>query len=409
MMITMFSKRCLPGHRAVLTAACAVVVLIGWPQRAALSQVAGPRQNVLAGSRVFGAKRCAACHAVNGMGGTIGPDLGRVEGPRSFYDLAAAMWNHLPSMVERMRELGMERPHLSPWETGDLIAFLFWLDYFDPPGDVDTGRRLFAEKRCVVCHQVGGVGGVMAPSLDLLGRTGSPIHIAAAMWNHGPGMAEAMRARAIKRPTFTGSELIDLIAYLESSSAGLPVEPLHVLPGDAERGRNLFVYKGCAQCHGVRGEGAALGPALAELERRRSLIEFAAAMWNKAPRMMSVMQAHEIAVPQFEPGEMADLLAYLYSVRYFGESGNPARGRRRLRDKGCLSCHALEGRGGRTAGDLAEAMGLDSQAAVIAALWNHVLVTEAETGGRGLSWPTFRPGEIADLAALLQTLTAARR
>ena len=65
--------------------------------------------------------------------------------------------------------------------------------FADDRGAFSEGRRLFTEKRCVVCHQVAGIGGVIGPSLDFLGQYGSPIFVAAAMWNHGPAMAEVMR------------------------------------------------------------------------------------------------------------------------------------------------------------------------------------------------------------------------
>lgn len=45
-----------------------------------------------------------------GAGGKVGLDLGRNLRSRSFYDLAARMWNHLPKMSERMRDLGIARP-----------------------------------------------------------------------------------------------------------------------------------------------------------------------------------------------------------------------------------------------------------------------------------------------------------
>lgn len=61
-------------------------------------------------------------YAVNGAGGKVGPDLGRNLRSRSFYDLAAGMWNHLPKMGERMRDLGIARPQLDPRETGDLMS-----------------------------------------------------------------------------------------------------------------------------------------------------------------------------------------------------------------------------------------------------------------------------------------------
>jgi cytochrome c2 len=54
----------------------------------ALGQAPAPPQDAVAGSRVFNTKGCVTCHAVNGIGGRIGPDLGRIHRPGSFYDLA---------------------------------------------------------------------------------------------------------------------------------------------------------------------------------------------------------------------------------------------------------------------------------------------------------------------------------
>jgi mono/diheme cytochrome c family protein len=367
-----------------------------------------PTQDPTAGSRVFGAKGCVKCHAVNGVGGKVGPDLGRIPRPRSFYDLAAAMWNHLPKMAERMSQLGIPRPRLDARETGDLIAFLFTLDYFDPPGNAEAGRRLFTEKKCVVCHQIAGSGGVVGPNLDFLKQYGSPIFVAAAMWNHGPPMAEAMRARKIERPTFRESELIDLIAYIKSASPAQAEGPLFVLPGRADEGRRLFVEKRCIECHSVGGRGGRVGPDLVERRTGRSLTQFAAAMWNKAPTMMEAASARGIALPNLQAGEMADIVAYLYAVQYFAGPGDLGRGRELVASKGCLGCHALAGQGGRTARDLARAKGLDSPAAVLSALWNHSFIMQERTERRRISWPEFRPEEMADLVSFLQGLGRSR-
>jgi mono/diheme cytochrome c family protein len=360
--------------RAVL---CLAAILLFLPLRSIIAQAPPePAVNAAAGSRVFGAKGCVKCHAVKGLGGSEGPDLGRTPRLRSFYDLAADMWNHGPEMVERMRELDIRRPHLSPQETGDLIAFLFTVEYFDPPGNPDAGEAVFNEKRCVLCHQVGGVGGVVGPDLNRLGQT--PV-----------------------RPTFTGAELIDLIGYLESASAGPTDESLYVLPGRAAEGRRLFVENGCSRCHGSPGESAQEGPDLAERAAHRSLTEFAAAMWNKQPRMLRAMRARGIPEIQLQPAEMADLVAYLYSLRYFADSGDRQRGRQLVRQKGCLECHSLNGQGGSAAGDLSRPEGLNSPASVISALWNHTVIAEAST--EESFWPMFRPSEMADLTAFLQT------
>lgn len=391
------------GGRAASGVGLALALVLTVTSAAHAQRGAGPAHNALAGAQVFGEKGCNRCHAVEGMGGGVGPDLAQTQRRRSLYALAASMWSHLPRMAARMRELEIRQPHLEAREVGDLVAFLFTLDYFDPAGDLDAGRRLFTQKRCITCHQVGGVGGVVGPNLDHLSRFGAPILAAAAMWNHGPAMAEAMRARGIERPTFTGSELIDLLAYLESVSLQPPGELIYVLPGRADQGERLFTEKRCIVCHSVREEGGHVGPDLADRALHRSLTQFAAAMWNKAPKMTRAMRERDISVPQLSGEEMAHLVAYLYSVQYFADSGDPRRGRNHVREKGCLRCHSLRGRGGTTAGDLARVSGLRTDAAVIAALWNHVEVVD----DRGTeAWPSLGAVEMADVIAYVRQLSS---
>ncbi len=360
-------------------------------------------QNALSGSRLFASKGCFACHSINEFGGTEAPDLSRGIEARSFHDMAAAMWNHLPGMARRMREAGTGTPHLDPWEAADLTAFLFWLGYFDPDGDSEIGAQLFVTKGCVVCHQVRGVGGVVGPNLDFLSQYGAPIQIAAAMWNHGPQMAAELSRRGVRRPTFAGSELVDLIAYLETANEDPPGGPLYVLPGRAEEGRRWYREKSCVECHGDPGAGGRIGPDLAGRGRALRLIEFAAAMWNKGPAMIRTMQSTGIPVPELSPAEMADIVAYLYSVRYFSGSGSVNRGRRYLNETGCLACHALAGRGGSSARDLTEARGLNSPAAVLAALWNHLAIESLFERGEQ-TWPVTSAAQMADLFAYLESL-----
>ncbi len=353
-------------------------------------------QNVLAGSRIFGVMGCGGCHSVNGVGGTTAPDLGSIEEQQTFFSLAAAMWNHLPQMSAQMKAQDIAAPRLAPWEAGDLIAFLTWLDYFDPPGDAESGKQVFIEKTCIVCHQVAGVGGVTGPSLDFLGQYGSPIQIATAMWNHGTAMSDTMRARGLRRPSFTAGELRDLLAYLEAASPDVPTRPVYVLPGSADAGRERFTDLGCIECHSAAGQGGTLAPDLGRSARYSNLIEFAAAMWNKAPRMTAAMERDGIPVPRLQDEDMADLVAYLTALRYFGDAGSRSRGERLVRDKGCRECHS--------AADFAETVGMDSPAAVVAALWNHTLVDDGGPAARADDWPTFSAAEMADLAAYLQSV-----
>src|SRR5512139_1004757 len=52
--------------------------------------------NPLEGSQLFSEKGCLRCHAINGVGGVGGPDLGQGILKRSFLDIAGVMWNHSP-------------------------------------------------------------------------------------------------------------------------------------------------------------------------------------------------------------------------------------------------------------------------------------------------------------------------
>jgi mono/diheme cytochrome c family protein len=131
------------------------------------------------------------------------------------------------------------------------------------------------------------------------------------------------------------------------------------------------------------------------------MLGFATAMWNKAPAMTASMRAKGLTPPHLEPREMADIVAYLYSVRYFAAPGSMRQGRSLLQAKGCTGCHALEGGGGERAPDLAGVRHLDSPAAVIAALWNHGTVE----GGipKDGAWPTLAAADVANLSEYLET------
>ena len=347
-----------------------------------------PTQNAVAGAAVFGEEGCVRCHAIGGAE-SIGPDLSAIGADRSFQDLTAALWNHLPDMSRRMADLGIETPHLSPREAGDLFAYLYTLGYFDDPGDAERGSRLFTEMNCIRCHQIRGVGGVVGPLLDHVGARGVPLEIAAAMWNHGPAMIEAAEARGIPRPRMTGADLTDLIAFLQSGTEEIPRENLSVLPGDAGAGAAVIEANGCMVCHGTPGAGGVIASDLAGLSRGASLIDFVALMWNKSPAMIAAMRSRNLEFPRLEAQDFANLVAYLYSVNYFSSGGRASAGEALIQSKGCSTCHSAD--------QLSSTPGLDHPASITAALWNHLSVLEA-TEERD-TWPSFTGREMADLMA----------
>ena len=364
-----------------------------------------PDWGMLAGWDVFTKKSCGQCHSVRGVGGKVGPDLARVESGSGFYELGAAMWNHLPRMGERIREQRIERPLLTAGDVSNLLAFLFTAAYREETGDPKTGEQLFAAKGCVQCHTVGGKGGSVGPALDVLKGANSPVLVAAAMWSHGPRMAEAMKAKGIERPTFKDRELLDIVAYVVATARDADATTTQVIPGTPHRGRKLFAEKSCATCHAVAGHGGKVGPALGGRAHHVSLTEFASLMWNHGPAMWSRMKERGILVPQLTGQDMADIVAYLYTSLYFDSTtGNTSRGQQLVQAKGCLACHSVRGQGGKVAADFSGSNVVGSPSSVIAAMWNHSRYMEAQAQKQDISLPVLTGQELADITTYLGSL-----
>ena len=361
-----------------------------------------------AGWDVYAKKGCGQCHGVrSGSEGRAASDLARVQSGAGFYELGAAMWNHLPLMGAKMGETGIERSTLTPLELANVLAFIFTAQYYDELGNAKTGERLFTTKGCVQCHAVGGKGGNVGPALDALKRTNSPVLVAARMWSHGPGMTEAMRAKGIERPTFTRNELVDIIAFITATASDPGGATAQVLPGTPQGGETLFRDKQCAVCHTIGGKGGKVGPELGRAHHV-SLTQFAGLMWNHGPAMWARMKERGIEVPQLTGQEMADIVAYLYTSHYFDPAaGSSARGQQLVQTKGCIACHSVRGQGGKVAADFATSNVVGSPAALIAAMWNHSRSMEDQATKQGLKLPTLKGQELADMSAYLRSLTKA--
>jgi cytochrome c len=349
-----------------------------------------------AGIRIFFDKGCGHCHAVLGEGGRTAPDLARSPaGHLSAAELVAAMWNHAPAMWQKMRLERLEPPKFAPAEMTDLFAFLYSIRSLDEPGDPQRGRKLLEEKKCLSCHSVSGHAGSGAPDLRQWSGYRNPVSWVQAMWNHGAAMRAMMVQRGLPWPQFQGSEMVDVIAYIRT--LGAQTGPRTALKrASPERGQRVFMDKRCDACHGI-GRGPMRGPDLGSRSLPRTLGQFAGSMWNHAPAMWSSMRVAGITRPQFSNQDMADLIAYLFTQRYFEASGSAARGQRLFEAKGCLACHG--GRG--PAPGLARWAGQASPVAIATALWNHGPLMFSSMQQRQVVWPRLGTGEIVDLMEYL--------
>ena len=374
-------------------------------QRTLSSFMAGdPRE----GGRVFSDKGCVRCHAIGGVGGTEAAgkagDLGKVpEGNLSLNELATAMWNHAPEMWKGMQEKQFDYPRMTEEQVTNLFAFLYTIRYVDESGDSERGRALFASKGCIQCHALQGRGGRLGPDLAQASYLGVPILWAQEMWNHAPRMEALIREKNLAWPKFRDTEMIDLLGYVRSLNTGLR-RGFEVLPANPDRGRELFRQKGCIACHAVDGEGGTLGPDLGrERKLPRTLTQAAGWMWNHSPEMWRTMQTRGLERPQFEGREMADLLAYLFSIHYFDEPGDPEGGKQVFRSKGCATCHGDYGRGGKGGPNIQQLKGKFSPVRMAYTMWQHGPEMYARAQRRNIPWPKFRGSEMADLVAFLNS------
>jgi mono/diheme cytochrome c family protein len=103
-----------------------------------------------------------------------------------------------------------------------------------------------------------------------------------------------------------------------------PEQPEISLPElDAERGRMLFVEKGCVVCHSVNNVGGQairnLGgePATSldasKMPLRMDPFEFFARMWSGAPEMIALQKEGLGYQIKLKSDEMADIMAFLFS------------------------------------------------------------------------------------------------
>jgi len=203
------------------------------------------------------------------------------------------------------------------------------------------------------------------------------------------------------------------VLLLCAAAAALSVPGLHAqsdaggyfIPGDPKAGMKGFFEKGCGRCHSVLGEGGRTAPDLARAPGGHlSSAEMLAAMWNHAPAMWEKMRAEHLSPPQFSEAEMANLFAFLYSVRSLDEPGDPERGKQLLAEKKCLTCHSVAGRGGRIGPDLKTWASYRNTVSWIQAMWNHAPAMQRALAARGFAWPQFSGDDVADLISYIRTL-----
>jgi mono/diheme cytochrome c family protein len=221
------------------------------------------------GRHLFETQGCRGCHKLNGVGGSIGPDLTEEGANRR-----SPEWLEHHFIAPNAVSAGSPMPnfHFTSEQARALTYYMLSLTneemgtYYSSVRLIPSpeyGRQLFVEKNCIVCHAIGGIGAKSGP--DLLGVTKqhSPEWLDEQLVNPdlvypGSSMPEYdLETNARKA----------LVAFMTSATPQDAQEILsgkgHTLtPEDAaiEAGKRDFARFGCAGCHGTELQGGLPNP-----------------------------------------------------------------------------------------------------------------------------------------------------
>ena len=141
---------------------------------------------VVLGKRVWHKHNCNDCHTILGIGGYYSPDVTKTYSARGETWLKTFLKN--PENPDPQRRK-MPDLNLSEDEIKKLIAFLKWVDAIDtnewPPKPVGeakptevalkgkpqtlSGKNVYNQYRCDLCHKIGREGGAIGPDLTHIG------------------------------------------------------------------------------------------------------------------------------------------------------------------------------------------------------------------------------------------------
>lgn len=279
------------------------------------------------GASVFFANGCSTCH--NG-GGLSPASLGSWQSP---LDFAGSLWNHAATMQLQIQHRGMRWPRLDASDLRDLAA------YFQAKagGRATTplhaanparGWALFQSKCCIACHALRGRESSLpiasaasasttprSPGAPPLPVFGMPEHAAdsiqpatlsgfgAAMLNHFPKMWIAMDGRRGTPPQLSAGELADLAVFLYGLRN---IEPA----GSPYVGASVFVWRGCAACHGADASGGS-APSLRGRGQTYTAVRLATGLWAHGNRMYAETRRSGQPWPRLEVSDIGDLLTFL--------------------------------------------------------------------------------------------------
>ena len=256
------------------------------------SEAAVPHDETLtaAGKKIFAEARCISCHSVEGRGGTLAPELGRISGKVH----PGWLFQFLREPKKHASNSKMPRYRFNDHELRAVVAYML-AQFQDgewptapqpqaapgPAGDPAEGRIAIRKYGCYGCHNIPGfekatkVGAELnsyadksVDRLDFGTYKGIPKDWFA--WTQTKLKSPRIFRDGLKMPDygFTDDEVTALTVFLRSLSEEnippgyrAPLKPASTYVPEGEFGK-LVEDLNCLACHSIRGRGGTLAPDL---------------------------------------------------------------------------------------------------------------------------------------------------
>jgi len=329
------------------------------------------------GSTRFREARCISCHPINGKGGSVAPDLGKVASKVS----PSWLYHYIRNPKRLQPGVVMPRYRFSDEELQGVVAYMEgeFVDYdmetpsahTIDPGFYEKGLALFRKYNCGGCHSLGGVPKIeeMAPELSFIGSKKiyeidfgkSGVDQTLPSYLKEKLLDPRVFSESMKMPKFgfsaTEAEAI-AIALLGNTDERIPDEFI-VRPATAgtffpqgEFGR-LVDDLSCLGCHVMNGRGrlVATDLSLEASQAQRKWIEayfkvpysLRPVLTERMPNLFMTDREIKIIVDYMEMAFIADSLNHAAEV----DPAAVATGRVLFFERyGCQSCHQVNSKGG---------------------------------------------------------------
>ena len=332
------------------------------------------------GKTTFREARCISCHAIEGRGGHLAPDLSKIASK------ANAIWIYNYISNPKKFQPGVEMPQFgfTTEEVASVTAyieseFVDWdmpedtVKYTRPPVFFEQGLSVFNKYNCGGCHKlnVKGLAENRGPELTTIGSKNiyqiawGKSYIPHTVFNYIENKIKTPRlfGGRTRMPVFnfTKQQIEAVTTYLYSHQIkDLPINYYQITAKNSsyfpkgEVGAIVKKYS-CMKCHTINGNGGSIAPDLSIVGSKlqnewirnyfnvpyslRPIVE------ERMPKLFISDNEIKTIINYFDTVLLDDSLSI--PVKIPTDKSNIERGKSLMNEKyGCKGCHIIEGKGG---------------------------------------------------------------